>query len=85
MALSLVYATLIETFHDNENTTPVIQAHLRTISFVYNMAVSNQLSYDCGQWIIRWVGGEDQAQIESYIEIQQPYPSNHANSRHKLM
>ena len=28
------------------------------------------------------VGGEDQAQRESYIEIHQPYPSNHANSRH---
>ena len=26
------------------------------------------------------MGGEDQAQIESYIEIHQPYPSNHANS-----
>ena len=33
------------------------------------------------QWFIRWVGGEDQAQIEGYIEIHQPYPSNHANSR----
>ena len=28
------------------------------------------------------MGGEDQAQIESYIEIHQPYPSNHANSRY---
>ena len=35
------------------------------------------------QWFIKWVGGEDQAQIRSYIEIHQPYPSNHANSRHK--
>ena len=33
------------------------------------------------QWFIRWVGGEDQAQRESYIEIHQPYPSNHAISR----
>ena len=32
------------------------------------------------QWFIRWVGGEDQAQIENDIEIHQPYPSNHANS-----
>ena len=34
------------------------------------------------QLFIRWVGGEDQAKRESYIEIHQPYPSNHANSRH---
>ena len=34
------------------------------------------------QWFIRWVGGEDQAQKESCIEIHQPYPSNHANSWH---
>ena len=34
------------------------------------------------QWFIRWVGGEDQAQIDNYIEIHQPYPSNHANSHH---
>ena len=34
------------------------------------------------QWFIRWVGGEDQAQRESYIDIHQPYPSNHANSHH---
>ena len=37
---------------------------------------------DPSQWFMRWVGGQDQAQIESYIEIHQPYPSNHANSRH---
>ena len=36
----------------------------------------------CSQWFIRWVGGEDQTQRESYIEIHQPHPSNHANSRH---
>ena len=34
------------------------------------------------QWFTRWVGGEDQTQIENYIEIHQPYPSNHANNRH---
>ena len=34
------------------------------------------------QWFIRWVGGEDKAQRESYIEIHPHYPSNHANSRH---
>ena len=34
------------------------------------------------QWFIRWVGGEDQAQKESCIEIHQPDPSNHANSCH---
>ena len=33
-------------------------------------------------WFIRWVGGEDQAHIRSYIEIHQPYPSNHANRCH---
>ena len=27
------------------------------------------LSLTLAQWFIRWVGGEDQAQIESYIEI----------------
>ena len=34
------------------------------------------------QWFIRWVGGEDQAQRESYIEIHQHHPSNRANSHH---
>ena len=34
------------------------------------------------QWFISWLGGEDQAQGESYIKFNQHYPSNCTNSRH---
>ena len=39
-------------------------------------------NHSIAQWFIKWVGGEDQAQRESYIEIHQHYPYNHANRHH---
>ena len=38
------------------------------------------ITFDATQWVLRWVGADDRAYRESYIETYQHNPDNHANS-----
>ena len=60
----------------------VIENLIHLNSEVVHLIVFTFFVFHHTQWFIRWVGGEDQAQRESYIEIHQHYPSYRANSRH---
>ena len=48
--------------------------------YVFLTLIYIPITIDATQWIIRWVGAEDQAYWESYIETYQHHPDNRANN-----
>ena len=64
----------------SEISSQLIQDNNFKVKTIRPLAIKSHIHR--AQWFIRWLGGEDQAQRESYIKIHQHYPSNRANSRH---
>ena len=47
------------------------------------ISISISLAHIEAQWLIRWVGADDQAQQERHIEIHQ-HNLNHRDNSHKI-